>query len=68
MSEWSKWDEIVWGFTKITYKQMLKVSAFYLEKQKSFIPKKYFPEGFDFYHLFWLSFCSIEIAHGKAHV
>ena len=23
------------------FKQMLKVSAFYLEKQKSFIPKKY---------------------------
>ena len=31
----SDWVEILWGF-----KQMLKVSAFYLEKQKSFIPKK----------------------------
>ena len=26
---------------KIFFKQMLKISAFYLEKQKSFIPKKY---------------------------
>ena len=25
---------------KFNFKQMLKVSAFYLEKQKSFIPKK----------------------------
>ena len=32
MSEWS--DEVS------RFKQMLKVSAFYLEKQKSFIPKK----------------------------
>ena len=32
--------EILWGFTKFYFKQMLKVSAFYLEKQKSFIPKK----------------------------
>ena len=29
-----------WGFTKFYFKQMLKVSAFYHEKQKSFIPKK----------------------------
>ena len=27
---------------KFNFKQMLKVSAFYLEKQKSFIPKKFF--------------------------
>ena len=31
--------EILRGFTKFCFKQMLKVSAFYLEKQKSFIPK-----------------------------
>ena len=30
------------GFTKFCFKQMLKVSAFYLEKQKNFIPKKTF--------------------------
>ena len=29
------------GFMKFFFKQILKVSAFYLEKQKSFIPKKY---------------------------
>ena len=29
-------------FMKFNFKQMLKVSAFYLEKQKSLIPKKYF--------------------------
>ena len=29
-------------FHEILYKQMLKVSAIYLEKQKSFIPKKIF--------------------------
>ena len=28
------------SFAKFNFKQMLKVSAFYLEKQKSFIPKK----------------------------
>ena len=33
--------EILWGFTKFFFKQLLKVSAFYLEKQKSRIPKKY---------------------------
>ena len=27
----------LWGFTKFFFKQMLKISAFYLEKQKSFI-------------------------------
>ena len=32
--------EILWSFTKFFFKQMLKVSTFYLEKQKSFIPKK----------------------------
>ena len=30
------------GFTKFFLKKMPKVSAFYLEKQRSFIPKKYF--------------------------
>ena len=38
----SVWVEILWGFTKFYFKQMLKVSAFYLKKQNSFIPKKYF--------------------------
>ena len=33
------WVEILWGFTKLTFKQILKVSASYLEKQKSFTPK-----------------------------
>jgi hypothetical protein len=28
-------------FKKIFFKQMVKISAFYLVKQKSFIPKKY---------------------------
>ena len=32
----------MWGFTRFNFKQMLKISAFYLEKQKSFIPKKIF--------------------------
>ena len=32
----------MWGFTNVIFKQMLKVSAFYLEKQKSFIHKKKF--------------------------
>ena len=36
----SDWVEILWGFTKFFFKLILKVSAFYLEKQKSFIPKK----------------------------
>ena len=38
----SDWVEILWGFMKSFFKQMLKVSAFYLEKQKGFIPKKIF--------------------------
>ena len=38
----SDWVEILWGFTKFFFKQILKVSAFYLEIQKSFIPKKKF--------------------------
>ena len=29
----------MWGFTKFFFKQMLKVSALYLKKQKSFIPE-----------------------------
>ena len=33
--------ESLQGFTKSKIKEMLKISAFYLEKQKSFIPKKY---------------------------
>ena len=32
----------MWGFTNLNFKLNLKVSAFYLEKQKSFIPKKKF--------------------------
>ena len=40
MSEWAEWVEILWGFTKFFFKQMLKFSAFYPEKQKSFIPEK----------------------------
>ena len=35
-----KFHEISRNFTKFFFKQLLKVSAFYLEKQKSFIPKK----------------------------
>ena len=33
----SDWVKILWGFTKFFFKQMLKISAFYLVKQKSFI-------------------------------
>ena len=40
LSEWAEWVEILWGFTKFFFQQLLKISAFYLEKQKSFIPKK----------------------------
>jgi hypothetical protein len=36
----SDWVEILRGFTKFNFKLNLKVSAFYLGKQKSFIPKK----------------------------
>ena len=36
----SDWVEILQGFMKFNFKLNLKVSAFYLEKQKSFIPKK----------------------------
>ena len=35
----SDWVEILRGFTNFFFKQMLKVSVFYLEEQKSFIPK-----------------------------
>ena len=35
----SEWAETLSGFTKFIFKQMLKVSSFYLQKQKSFIPK-----------------------------
>ena len=41
MSEWAEWVEILWGFQEILFQTDAKVSAFYLEKQKSFIPKKY---------------------------
>ena len=41
----SGWVEILWGFTKLFFKQMLKVSAFYLKKQKSVIPKKIYILG-----------------------
>ena len=44
----SDWVEILWGFTKLFFKQMLKISAFYLEKQKSFIPPKKFDLGREF--------------------
>ena len=40
MSEWAEWVEILWGFTKFFFKQILKFSAFFREKQKKFIPKK----------------------------
>ena len=40
MSEKAKWVEILWGFTNFDFKLNQKVSAFYLQKQKSFIPKK----------------------------
>ena len=33
--------EILRGFAQFFFKHMLKISAFYLEKQKSFISKKY---------------------------
>ena len=42
LSEWAEWVEFLWGFKKFFFKQILKVSAFYLKKQKSFIPKKNF--------------------------
>ena len=38
----SDWVEIFWGFTKFCFKQMLKISPFYLVKQKSFNSKKWF--------------------------
>ena len=41
MSE-SVWNRILWNLSTFCFKQMLKFSAFYLEKQKSFIPKKKF--------------------------
>ena len=41
LSEWAELVEILWGFMKLFFKQMLKISASYLEKQKSLIPKKY---------------------------
>ena len=38
----SDWVEILWGFMKFFFQKMLKISDFYLEKQKSFIPKRMF--------------------------
>ena len=31
-------NEILWGFTKLKIPKILKISAFYLDKQKSFVP------------------------------
>ena len=43
MSELAECVKTLWGFTKFIFKQILKVSAFYLEKQKKKnIPKKIF--------------------------
>ena len=42
MSELAECVETLRGFKKFIFKQILKVSAFYLEKQKSFIPKNIF--------------------------
>ena len=39
-AEWAEWVQILWDVTKFFFKHILKVSAFYLEKPKSFIPKK----------------------------
>ena len=36
----SEWAESLQGLTKSLIKEMLKISDFYLDKQKSFIPKK----------------------------
>ena len=36
----SEWAYNLQGFMKLYIKQLLKISAFYLDKQKSFIPKK----------------------------
>ena len=36
------WVEILWGFMKFFFKQMLKVSALYLENKKVLFLKKYF--------------------------
>ena len=38
--QFSDWVENLRGLMKLSFKQILKVSAFYLEKQKSFIHKK----------------------------
>ena len=42
----SDWVETLWGFMKFFFKLILKVSAIYLQKQKSFIPKKMFFKPF----------------------
>ena len=38
----SKLADIFWGFTKSLIIKMLKISAFYLDKQKSFVPNATF--------------------------
>ena len=39
-------NEILWGFTKSKIMKMLKISAFYLDKQKSFVPNAIFLDNF----------------------
>ena len=39
LSECAEWVKTLWGFMKFIFKQMLKVSAFYLEEQNRNIPK-----------------------------
>ena len=56
MSEKAKWVESLWGFTNFNFKLNLKVSAFYLEKQKCTVHPREgvsrlnFPEGFGTYY------------------
>ena len=49
INQLSDWVGILWRFMKFFFKQVLKNSAFYLEKQNSFITKKISQEwtGFD---------------------
>ena len=51
MCEWAEYDEILWGFTKFYFKQILKVAAFYLEKKVLFL-KKYI-SGLRYQNLHW---------------
>ena len=50
----SDWVEILWGVTKFLFKPMLKVSVFYLEKQKSIILKKIFLSHCQYQNNFFL--------------